>query len=342
MQQVCEILIESGLLLRAGRLCRRALPQASSALLVTDANVAPLYAQTVADAFSEAGLRVRTVVLPAGEQTKQFAAVAKLYEELCDFRLTDADFVAALGGGVIGDAAGFAASSYLGGVPLVQIPTTLCAQARAADVGSFSLHLPQGRELVHMHGEPICVLVDPDCLMSLPPRAFAAGIAEVIRIAAVSDAALFESVSRLIGRAEAMARMEEVLRACRGAFEADLAQRRDRFAYGQCFAEAIGRACRYRTYGRGERLAAGMCRANAVGELLGITPPRTANAVRAALERFSLPVRIPLPHAMLEDALRADRCRSGDRFAIPFLEEIGRVRIESLTVQELLPLCGED
>jgi|GEM_PF-2792274 len=339
-----EVLIESGLLLRAGRICREALSQAQSALLVTDADVAPLYAQSIHDGLSAVGCRVRTVVLAAGEQIKKPDTVLQLYGELCDFGLTRQDAVVSLGGGAVGDVAGFAAATYLGGVPLVQIPTSLLAQADAAVDGTAAVNLPYGKDLVAAYRLPVRVIVDPDCLMSLPQRSFAAGMAELIKLAAVADAALFERLAACRSRGAVMEEIEELLCACcdikAGIFANGRADRR-LLQYGHTFGRAIERAYRFETVLHGEAVAAGICQANAIGELLGITPPRVSNAVRAALGRFGLPTEVPLPPQTYRDCLRRELRSAGARVAAVFLTETGRGRIENFTVEELLSLCAE-
>ncbi len=336
-----EIRIESGLLLRVGRLCREALPDARAALLVTDANVAPLYAQGVFDSLAAVGCRVRTVVLDAGEQTKTPETAVRLCRELADFGLTQTDAVVSLGGGVVSDAAGFAASIYLGGVPFVAIPTSLLSQADAAVDGAAALNLPQGKNLVSVGKLPVRVLVDPDCLMSLPARDFSAGMAEVIKLAAAADAALFQRIAACRTRGAVMGEIEELLAACcdikTGLFAAG---RPGILRYGHTFGHAIERAYRFGTVLHGEAVSAGMCQANAIGELLGLTPPRVANSVRALLSRFSLPTEVPLPPQRYRDCLRRDLASAGERVSAVFLTEIGTAQIESFTAEELLSLCG--
>lgn len=143
-----DILIEQGILSHAGELCRSVLPKAQKLALVTDSNVAPLYGDQVQSSLEQAGFLVHRTVIPAGEQSKSMEMLAHLYEDFMTFGLTRTDAVAALGGGVVGDLAGFAASSILRGVDFIQIPTTLLAQVDSSVGGKVAIDLPSGKNLV--------------------------------------------------------------------------------------------------------------------------------------------------------------------------------------------------
>ena len=338
-----DILIESGLLFRAGQVFTDILPRAERILLVTDENVAPLYAQTVLDSLSAAGYSVKTVVLPAGEGAKSPETVNTLHAEMFDFGIGKNDAAAVLGGGVLFDTVGVAAAMWLGGTALVCIPTTLTAQCDCAVGGSAGLNLPRGRGLVGTVHCPLCVISDPDCLMSLSARDFAAGMASVIRLSAACDAMLWDLLWRCGSRAGAMGRIEDIIlaccrvktRLCRSPELQGLPE------YGQTLSDAIMTAYRYGHVPYGEALAMGMCRMNTVGQLLGITPPKVTGAVREMLLRYRLPVETALPQqALAREVLRrqqlTDNCLS-----LALLEDIGRVHTKQMTCEELLSLCME-
>ncbi len=338
-----EILIESGLLLRAGGLFCRALPGARRVLLVTDENVAPLYAQGIFDSLRSAGCRVRVVVLAAGERSRTPDTVGYLWGEMQDLEISRTDGVLALGGGSVADAAGFAAVTYAGGVSWVLTPTSLTAQVNAAPEGAAALDLPGGKDLVSVPSLPALVLVDPDVLMSLPDRDFSSGMASMIGLAAAADAALFGRVLSCRGRPALMGEIDELLRACcdlRSALLADpRPDRRELLRYGALFGRAAQRACRNGDLLYGEALAAGICQANAVGELLGVTPPRVSAAVRGLLARFSLPAEAPVSPARYRDRLLEDLRREGERVSAVLLTETGAGKSRSFTPEELISLC---
>ena len=176
-----DILIERGLLAQAGERCRTVLPRAKQIALVSDSNVAPLYARTVLDSLSAAGFAARLFTIPAGEGSKNAAQLSWLWEGFMEFGLTRTDAVAALGGGVVGDLTGFAAATALRGVDFVQIPTTLLAQVDSSVGGKVAIDLKAGKNLAGAFYQPKLVLMDPDVLDSLPDATFSDGMAEVHR-----------------------------------------------------------------------------------------------------------------------------------------------------------------
>lgn len=176
-----HIEMERGLLSRTGERCRAILPSAKRLFVVTDVCVASLYGSQVEDSLKAAGFQVRTKVIPAGEESKNAWQLAELWEEMMAFGLTRTDAVIALGGGVVGDLAGFAAATILRGVGFVQIPTTLLAQVDASVGGKVAIDLRAGKNLAGAFWQPRGVLIDPECLRTLSDRAFSDGMAEVIK-----------------------------------------------------------------------------------------------------------------------------------------------------------------
>ena len=158
-----DILIERGALAKAGAQCRAVLPRAEKIALVTDTNVAPLYAGKVEQSLTEAGFQVKTVVIPAGETSKSMEMLEYLYDEFMAFGLSRTDAVAALGGGVVGDLSGFAAATILRGVDFVQIPTTLLAQVDSSVGGKVAIDLKAGKNLAGAFWQPKLVLMAPEC-----------------------------------------------------------------------------------------------------------------------------------------------------------------------------------
>jgi len=185
-----DILIGPGLIADAGRHLR-AFAGRAGAFVVTDDPVATLHLPILAAALERAGIAYHAVVLPAGEQTKDFAHVAKLAEELLTRGVERSSLLIALGGGVIGDITGFAASILLRGIDFVQIPTTLLAQVDSSVGGKTGINTPQGKNLVGSFHQPRLVLADLDALATLPKREILAGYAEVAKYGLISDAPFF-------------------------------------------------------------------------------------------------------------------------------------------------------
>ncbi|MEE0842897.1 MAG: 3-dehydroquinate synthase family protein, partial [Ruminococcus sp.] len=173
-----DIFIERGLLDKAGEYAK-SLSSATRAVLITDTNVAPLYKWRVLNSLSAAGFEVATHVFQAGEESKHLGTIAEMYKTLADSGMTRKDMIVALGGGVCGDMAGFAAATYLRGIDFMQIPTSLLAQVDSSVGGKTGVDLPQGKNLVGAFHQPIAVLIDPDTLNTLPDRFITDGMGEV-------------------------------------------------------------------------------------------------------------------------------------------------------------------
>ena len=195
-----QIEIQRGLLDQAGERCRALLPRARKLAVVTDSHVLPLYLERTADSLKRAGFQVRCCSVPAGEAAKRPEQLVLLWEKMMDFGMTRTDGVVALGGGVVGDLAGFAAATLLRGVDLIQIPTTLLAQVDSSVGGKVAIDLQAGKNLAGAFWQPRGVLIDPNCLDTLPDRVFSDGMAEVIKYGCIRDRAFFDLLDRCGGR----------------------------------------------------------------------------------------------------------------------------------------------
>ena len=207
-----DIHIGHGLLKNAATLL--AMCRGRRAMIVTDENVAPLYADALRDQLELAGAQVSLFVLPAGETTKCMAQLERLYDAFLDAHLTRKDYVIALGGGVVGDLTGYAACTYLRGVHLIQVPTTLLAQVDSSVGGKVAINHPRGKNLLGAFYQPEMVLIDCDTLRTLDARQVGAGLGEVIKYGCIADKALFETIERLGSRAALMPRLDEIVARC--------------------------------------------------------------------------------------------------------------------------------
>ena len=220
-----DILIERGLLAQAGERIRAVLPRAAKVAVVSDSTVAPLYGRSVLDSLARAGYEAALFTVPAGEGSKNAAQLSELWEGFMAFGLTRTDAVVALGGGVVGDLAGFAAATILRGVDFVQIPTTLLAQVDSSVGGKVAIDLAQGKNLAGAFWQPKLVLMDPETLSTLSDETFADGMAEVIKYACIADRDFFDFLATHPSRGEVMANIEHVLYTCcdikRSVVEAD-------------------------------------------------------------------------------------------------------------------------
>ena len=342
-----DILIESGVLARAGEHCRAVLPRARKIALVTDSNVAPLYAGRVCEGLEAADFEVRVIVIPAGETSKSVAMLEWLYDEFMAFGLTRTDAVAALGGGVVGDLAGFAAATILRGVDFVQIPTTLLAQVDSSVGGKVAVDLKAGKNLAGAFWQPKLVLMDPECLNTLSDRIFNDGMAEVLKYGCIMDAAFFDALVSYGGRPGVMARIESVLHTC-CAIKARVVLEDERdtglrmiLNFGHTLGHAYELAYHYETYTHGQAVAAGMCRAAELGVKLGITAPEVPEAIARAVRMYDLPESIPCEPAAYEAAVGLDKKGTGSQITVILLEKLGCTNLTKLDKAELLRLIEE-
>ena len=339
-----NIIIQRGLLPRAGEQIRAVLPKAVKAALVSDSHVAPLYAQAVADSLSAAGFEVKLFTVPAGEGSKNASLLAELWEGFMEFGLTRSDAVVALGGGVVGDLAGFAAATILRGVAFVQIPTTLLAQVDSSVGGKVAIDLKAGKNLAGAFYQPKLVLMDPDVLDSLPDSVFADGMAEVIKYGCIADEEFLRFLKARPSREKIMADIEDVLYTCCNlkrevVMEDELdTGRRMILNFGHTLGHAYELAGHYEAYTHGQAVAAGMVRAAEIGVGLGITPPYLADVIRQLTGAFSLPSSIPCTTEEYAAAIGLDKKGEGDKITLILLDKPGHAIPYQIKKSELLKL----
>jgi shikimate kinase / 3-dehydroquinate synthase len=298
--------------------------------VVTDSNLAWLYVDTVLPQLAAAGVDADIWVAAPGERSKSAAELERLYDWLAERRAERSEPVIALGGGVIGDLAGYAAATYLRGLPLVQVPTSLLAQVDASIGGKVGIDHPRGKNLIGAFHQPRLVLADPATLLTLPPRARREGWAEVVKHGVALDAEYFVTLERdvvllaaLDPAATSKAIAESVhLKASvveRDEREGDLGKRQF-LNYGHTIGHALEAVAGYGTWLHGEAVAVGMAAAARVGERLGVTPPDVVRRQDALLARFELPLRCPgVPvEALLQATLWDKKVRGGAvRWIVP-------------------------
>jgi 3-dehydroquinate synthase len=190
-----DIVIEPGLLHRVLEACY-GVPLPSEIAVLTNETVTPLYAEPLAEQLRAAGKRVLVFAAPEGEQHKSLEWMGRAYDALAEWGLRRSGLIVAVGGGVVGDWAGFVAASWMRGVPFIQVPTTLLAMVDSSVGGKTGINHPRAKNLIGAFYQPLRVLIDPGCLTTLPPRELRAGLSEVIKYGVIADASFF----RLAGR----------------------------------------------------------------------------------------------------------------------------------------------
>ena len=341
-----DILIDRGLLSQAGERVRAVLPKARRLAVVTDTNAGPLYYNQVKAGLEAAGFECGVTVIPAGEQSKNAAQLARLWEGFLEFGLTRTDAVIALGGGVVGDLAGFAAATVLRGVAFVQIPTTLLAQVDSSVGGKVAVDLAHGKNLAGAFYQPRLVLMDPDALDTLGLRQFMDGMAEVVKYGCIWDGDFFDSLAARPSREELAADIEHILYTCCSAKRSVVMEdERDTGArmilnFGHTLGHAYELAGRYVEWTHGEAVAAGMCAAARLGVLLGVTPADTPQKIEALCAALGLPTSIPCSAEDYAAAIGLDKKGAGADITLILLDRIGHAVPRRLPKKQLVGLVS--
>ncbi len=324
----------------------RALGLGQRLALITNPTVGALYRAPVEASCRAAGFEVVTVEVPDGEEHKNLAWLTFLYDRLVDARLDRGCAVVALGGGVIGDLAGFTAATFLRGVPFVQVPTTLLAQVDSSVGGKVAVNHPGGKNLIGAFHQPRLVWIDVHTLRSLPAREVRAGMAEVIKHGAILGPDLFalleQRLEDLLHFDEALS-IEVVRQNCAikaGVVAADERESEYRAVlnFGHTMAHALEMLTEYRGYLHGEAVAIGMAFAARLSAARGVCPPAVPERIVALLRRAGLPTELPreLLTPNLAVAVEADKKAAGGTVNFVVIEDIGRVRFERLSGEEVL------
>ncbi len=302
------------------------------AAIVTNTTVAPLYLARVAGALRASGREVVEIVLPDGEEHKNWASLNLVYDALLGARCDRKTTIVALGGGVIGDLAGFAASSYMRGVPFVQVPTTLLSQVDSSVGGKTGINHPLGKNMIGAFYQPRAVIADTATLDTLPPRELAAGLAEVIKHGAILDAAYFDWIEANIGRLvarepEAMA--YAIARSCE--IKAEVVRKDERegglravLNFGHTFGHAIEAGLGFGTWLHGEAVGCGMVMAADLSARLGLVDAATVERVRSLVKAAGLPTVAPdLGHDRWIELMAVDKKNEGGAIKFILLKPLG-------------------
>jgi len=329
-----DIVIGRGLLAELGTRVRRACPARRYAL-VTDDVVDSLYAGRVLDALRVADLAAERFAFPAGEAHKSRETWARLSDALLGAQLGRDSAVIALGGGVVGDVAGFVAATYLRGIPYVQVPTTLLAMLDSSIGGKTAVDVPSGKNLIGAFHQPCLVVADLEVLRSLPRRELAAGLAEAIKHGVIADAAYFETLeathARLLGGdlevlEPVVARSVEIKAEVVAGDERE-GGRRAILNFGHTVAHAIEATSQYAIL-HGDAVAIGMVTEARIAEALGLAPPETSARIARLVTHCGLPRERPLGagvEALVAAMYHDKKTRDGVvRFSLP--RAIGAMR----------------
>jgi 3-dehydroquinate synthase len=341
-----SIQIGRGLLPRLGRECARQSMGARCAV-ISDEQVARLYGKAALSSLAESGFDPVLITIPAGEAGKSLGSVQGCYDQLAAHRLERGSFVVALGGGVVGDLAGFVAATYLRGIPFVQAPTTLLAQVDSSVGGKVGVNLKAGKNLVGAFHQPRLVLCDLATLDTLPERELKAGLAEVIKYGIIYDASLFRRLERqiesLLGRSEKV--MADIVARC-CAIKAEVVREdetesslRAILNFGHTIGHALEAISGYGKLLHGEAISIGQVAAARISEQLSGLPAADAARIRQLLRRAGLPTSASLSrrdNQRLMEAMQLDKKVIGGEVKFVLARRIGKVEFGQAVPREVL------
>lgn len=331
-----DIEIGAGCLARTGEFVAQR-GKLTHALVITDQHLTTSHASEVVDSLRRAGARVDLEVLPAGEATKSVATAASLWQKLLEYRADRSTVMVAVGGGVMGDLAGFVAATFARGLRFIQIPTTLLAQVDSSVGGKTGVNLPHAKNMVGVFWQPTGVLIDTKTLDTLPDREYRAGLAEVVKYGVILDADFFvelEQAVELIRHRDPATLRRIIARCCR--LKADVVEQDEReetglravLNYGHTFCHAIESATGYGQYLHGEAVSIGMVCAARLAERLGRIDGELGKRQLALLRALGLPTALPpLDRHQLVELMRHDKKVEHGRLRFVLPDRLGHVEL---------------
>ncbi|MDD4699983.1 MAG: 3-dehydroquinate synthase [Oscillospiraceae bacterium] len=331
-----NILIGKGLLFSCGNSIRE-VARGQKVLVISDTNVAPLYAQAVVDSLAENGFESDLFTFPAGETNKTLETVGHMLDAMSEFGLSRSDLVVALGGGVCGDLAGFASAIYLRGIDFVSIPTTLLAQIDSSVGGKTACDLESGKNLAGAFHNPQLIIIDPDCLSTLSERYFNDGIAEAIKYGCIKSKTLF---NRLLTE-NPVDFIEDLIEECitikKNVVENDFRENGERMLlnFGHTIGHAIEKYYNFSEISHGEAVGIGMVVITAAAEQNGLLEIGISDKITACLKLYSLPTHTTIPFETLADLAFADKKRRGSYLNLVLLHDIGESYIYKINTSKL-------
>jgi 3-dehydroquinate synthase len=343
-----DIVIERGALASLGRRCRD-LGLKGVAAVVTNPTVAALYGVAVRDSLENAGYTVVQIEMPDGEEYKNSSTLNLIYDDLLAAGVDRSSFIVALGGGVVGDVAGYAAATWMRGVPFVQVPTTLLAQVDSSVGGKTGIDHPKGKNLIGAFYQPRLVLIDVDTLVSLDQRQYRAGLGEVIKYGAAIDLQFFEYLETNIIAVLAMdpvVLIEIIHRCCQ--IKAQVVELDEKEAglrailnYGHTLGHAFEALSGYRNLVHGEAVAIGMVLAAKISAAEGRCSQDEVARICDLISRCGLPIKTPqFDKQLLLDAIAADKKSKSGSITFICNQGIGMYAMSHHTPEELLVLSG--
>ncbi|MCH4168688.1 MAG: 3-dehydroquinate synthase [Streptococcaceae bacterium] len=336
-----DLWIEKGAIKKTGEWAK-ALWQPQTIAIITDNHVASLYLLDIQKQLEAVGFKVIAYVFPEGEASKSLKTAEEAYLFLAENGMTRSDGIIALGGGVVGDLAGFVASTFMRGIHFLQIPTTLVAQVDSSIGGKTGVNTAIAKNMVGTFAQPDGVLIDPDVLATLDERRVREGIGEIVKCAAIDDIELWHELESYQDEFDLVNHAETVIHACcdvkrRVVVEDELDNGiRLILNFGHTIGHAIEATAGYGVVTHGEGVAIGMVQMNRIAEAKGLSPKGSTAQLITMLEKFHLPIRLsPWNEEQLYEALTHDKKARGSKIKTIILEAIGKAKINPIDLVEM-------
>lgn len=318
--------------------------------LVTNPTVAGLYLKPIQEALVRSGFRPTSILVPDGEEYKSLKSLAAIYDQLIRGRFERSSCVLALGGGVIGDLAGFAAATFLRGIPYVQIPTTLLAQVDSSVGGKTGVNRREGKNLIGAFYQPKAVLIDVEVLRSLPRRELLAGLAEIIKYGIIEEPALFALLEEKLAKIVSLDRelLEEAI-AASCSIKARVVEKDEReedyrsvLNFGHTIGHALESLTGYEKFLHGEAVAIGMVQAAAISVRQGCCDEESRRRIQQLIARTGLPTAIPsgIKAAELVKKMEVDKKSAGGKIKFVLCAGIGKTRFDWLSPEQIATRVG--
>lgn len=341
-----EIYIEKDIIKNIDKLIK-SIYKNEKIIIVTDENVDKYYGNLVCSLLLENKFKVKKIVLKPGEKTKSINSLLRLYDEFLDYNLTRSDLIIALGGGVIGDLTGFAAATFLRGIPFVQIPTSLLSQIDSSIGGKVAVDLPQGKNLVGNFYHPKAVFIDPNVLKTLEPKFFKDAMGEVIKYACIKDKNLFDTLLSYKNNTEIFYDMEDIIHTCclikKSIVQQDEKDTGERMLlnFGHTLAHALERYFNYDGITHGEAVAIGMYNITLHTEKMGITKIGTSNLIKELLKKYKLNYNLDIKDwDKVIQYTTYDKKNLSKNMNVIALLEIGKAIIKKINKEEINKFIG--
>ncbi|GAA0680040.1 MULTISPECIES: 3-dehydroquinate synthase [Clostridium] len=336
-----DIFIEKGLFQKLGKLLKERISSKKVAV-VTDENLNSIYGKEIKEILEKSRYEVELIVVEPGEKSKSLSTLEMVYGRLCTFQMTRSDLIIAFGGGVVGDLGGFAAATYLRGIPYVQVPTSLLSQIDSSVGGKVAVDLPYGKNLVGNFYQPKAVFIDPEVLKTLKHKFLVDGMGEVIKTGCIKSSSLVDELISYDDYNELLENIEDIIYQCcdikRSVVEVDERDTGERMKlnFGHTIGHAIEKYFNYESYTHGEAVAMGLVEITRRSEAMSITKKGTVENLEKLLSKYELPYKMPeMNRKEMIKAVTLDKKNIKENLNLILIKEFGQSIIKKVKLEDI-------